>query len=38
MADCVPPLLLEACVVLGASDDKLADVCQVSVLKDKELV
>lgn len=30
MADCVPPLLLEACVVLGASEDKLAGVCQVS--------
>lgn len=30
MADCMPPLLLEACVVLGASEDKLAGVCQVS--------
>lgn len=38
MADCVPPLLLEACVLLGASEDKLADIHQVSALTDKELV
>lgn len=36
MADCVPPLLLEACVLLGASEDKLADLHQVSALTDKE--
>ncbi|TNN02541.1 hypothetical protein fugu_010028 [Takifugu bimaculatus] len=28
MADRVPPLLLEACVLLGASEDKLADIHQ----------
>uniref|UniRef100_H3DM09 DENN domain containing 3 n=1 Tax=Tetraodon nigroviridis TaxID=99883 RepID=H3DM09_TETNG len=28
MADCMPPLLLEACVILGASEDKLARVHQ----------
>lgn len=37
MADCVPPLLLEACVLLGASEDKLADIHQVSALR-QELV
>lgn len=35
MADCMPPLLLEACVVLGASEDKLAGVCQVSSHQDE---
>lgn len=34
MADCMPPLLLEACVVLGASEDKLACVHQVSSQQD----
>lgn len=34
MADCMPPLLLEACVVLGASEDKLACVHQVSSRQD----
>lgn len=34
MADCMPPLLLEACVVLGASEDKLARVHQVSAQQD----
>lgn len=38
MADCVPPLLLEACVLLGASEDKLADIHQVSAPTDRELV
>lgn len=30
MADSLPPVLLEACVVVGASEDKLAEICQVS--------
>lgn len=38
MADRVPPLLLEACVLLGASEDKLADIHQVSALTHKESV
>lgn len=29
MADHLPPVLLEACVVVGASDDKLKEVYQV---------
>lgn len=29
MADHLPPVLLEACVVVGASDDKLREVYQV---------
>ncbi|XP_036929418.1 DENN domain-containing protein 3-like [Acanthopagrus latus] len=28
MVDCLPPVLLEACVVVGASDDKLREVYQ----------
>lgn len=30
MADSLPPVLLEACVVVGASEDKLGEICQVS--------
>lgn len=30
MADSLPPVLLEACVVVGASDDKLGEISQVS--------
>lgn len=33
MVDHLPPVLLEACVVVGASDDKLRDVYQVFAFK-----
>lgn len=33
MVDCLPPVLLEACVVVGASDDKLREVYQVFAFK-----
>lgn len=33
MAEHLPPVLLEACVVIGASGDKLREVYQVFILK-----